>query len=138
MHIREIARKHGGDEAVAELDKGLAFEKKVTDALRDLTLQMMEGEIGPDGDDSGRTERQVLVASIALSEALSSAYAVAVANLAQHIGDRSELMVTSIRSFTNKLTNLFETHDLKASGIDKMIDSAVKAGGPLPQPEGGE
>lgn len=126
MHIREEARKQGGDALVAKLDKGLALEKELLAALEKLQVEAMD-KANEGADEDGKH-----INLMALCEAMARGYAVAVVSAQSHPKcslDRGEMMVLAIRSFSNKLTSLFETHDLKKTGIEDLISAAAKRGG---------
>lgn len=126
MHIREAARKQGGEELVAKVDAGMALEKEITQRIRAMQEEIVNG-IPEDADQEAR-----FITLLAICEAMSTGYAVIVAAAAEHPeakSDRSDVMVTSIRSFSNKLTALFEKQDAKKAGISDLIKAAAKKGG---------
>lgn len=126
MNIREEARKRGGDALVAKVDAGLALEKDVATKIKDLQKAVIaEHGASPDPEEQ-------FIALLAICEAMSSCYAIIVACMNRHPNnkaDRSEIMVSAIRSFSNKLTALFEKDDLDKNGIGALIAAAAKAGG---------
>lgn len=135
MNIREEARKKGGDALVAKVDKGMALEKEVTQTIRELQQKFIT-----DHGESEDVEEQ-FIALLALCEAMSTGYAVIVATMNRHPNnhsDRSEILVSAIRSFSNKLTGLFEKDDLEKNGISDLINAVIKAKGPLPKPKKGK
>lgn len=131
MNIREEARKRGGDALVAKVDAGMALERAVVKQIADL----QKAVIAEHGECEDPEEQFIVL--LAICEAMSTTYAAIVATMNKHPNnkaDRSEIMVSSIRSFSNKLTKLFEKDDLDKTGVGALLD-AIKAKGPLPDKE---
>jgi len=125
MNIREEARKLGGDELVAKIDRADGMRTKLQDQLAELIGGFCEDATG---------EERVLRITVCC-EALSDIFArTAALNAMMTGGDRSGGIMCAVKSVTGNMNCAFEDIDAKASGVLDLIDK-VKEGKPLPQPE---
>jgi glycine/serine hydroxymethyltransferase len=119
MNIREVARKHGGDELVAKLDAGVEIERDVFKRVTEIVEEKV----------AGLTDMDEQVALSAVCEALSSALAnvVVVTTVKAFDGDRAGGILTAIRSLSGNINQAFEDLDVMAGGVaDKITEAAAK------------
>ena len=121
MNIRELARKHGGDELVAKLDQATEIERDVFKRVSEIVEEKVAGLSGMDEQ----------VALSAVCEALSSALAnaVVVTTVKAFSGDRADGILTAIRSLSGNINQAFEDLDVLASDIGEKITEAAAKGG---------
>jgi len=120
MNIRELARKAGGEKAVAEIDAAAKIEQIAAKQINEIIEATLKGK-------EGREEMLVLTA---LCEALSACLAnvVAVTTLKAYKGDRTSGIMTAIQSLGGNLNQAFDDLDALAAGVSDHITAAAKKG----------
>ena len=125
MNIREEARKLGGDELVAKMDRADEMRTKLQDQLAELIGAFCEGSEG---------EERVLRFAVCC-EALSDIFSrTAALNVEATDHDRSGGIMCAVKSVTSNMNCAFEDIDAAKSGVLDLINK-VKENEPLPKPE---
>jgi len=122
MNLREQARRAGGDELVAQLDRAAVLER---DIFKQVSVIVEDSVRGFEG-----TEEQARLA--AACEALSSALANATAILTiKAFSSRSDGIMTAVKSLSGNLNKAFEDIDAIENGVSGKIKKLIDKLGPL-------
>lgn len=116
MNIREAARKAGGEEAVARIDRGQAMQFKLVSGVNAIIREMLE---------AATDDEEKLLVRTAVTEATSQLYAEAVAALTKcGTADRGQVTILAVRSLNGNLNKAFD--DIDAEGVGDLIKAAAK------------
>jgi len=121
MNIKEAARKAGGEALVARIEQAAKIEKDVFAKVADIIEAAVRGL---EGDDEK-------VALAAICEALSQSYANAAVVYTYRAFDseRSQGVLTAVKSLTNSMNVAFDDLDAERHKVGDRIKAAAAKGG---------